>query len=259
MASVVRYRRGCAETVPIGWFGAASTTGRVGLVPGTEHELDGGMTDQSETTLLLVRHGESEVTVRRVLGGEATCTGLSELGRRQAAALRDRWESGTEPEVDVLYSSTLPRAIETAEIINPALGNLPLALDEDLVEHRPGDADGMPFDQVEEVFGPLDFHSRPHSPMAPNAESAQAFFHRTSRGLERVLSDNVGRTVLISCHGGVIDIAFRYLLDLPRRGSFDLWTLNTSITEFRANDAGPHRGRWRLVRYNDHAHLAGLA
>lgn len=216
------------------------------------------MTDRSETTLILVRHGESEVTVRRVLGGERTCTGLSDLGRRQAAALRDRWKAATEPEVDVLYASTLPRAIETAEIVNEALGDLPLTLDEDLVEHRPGDADGMPFDALEEAYGPLDFRSRPHSPLAPNAESAEAFFHRTSRGIERVLGDNVGRTVMVACHGGVIDIAFRYLLDLPRRGNFDLWTLNTSITEFRANDAGAQRGRWRLVRYNDHAHLAGL-
>jgi len=216
------------------------------------------MTDQPETTLLLVRHGESEVTVRRVLGGERSCTGLSALGREQAVALRDRWAGGTEPKVDALYASTLPRAIETAEIVNEALGGLPLVLDDDLVEHRPGDADGMPFAELEDAFGPLDFRSRPHSPLAPNGESAEGFFHRTSRGLERVLGDNVGKTVMVACHGGVIDIAFRYLLDLPRRGNFDLWTLNTSITEFRANDAGAHRGRWRLVRYNDHAHLAGL-
>src|SRR3981081_2005764 len=42
------------------------------------------------TKIILVRHGESNVTVSQVVGGERTCTGLSELGVRQAERLRDR-------------------------------------------------------------------------------------------------------------------------------------------------------------------------
>jgi len=44
----------------------------------------------SKTRIVLVRHGESIVTVNRVLGGPRTCSGLSELGKLQAARLRDR-------------------------------------------------------------------------------------------------------------------------------------------------------------------------
>ncbi len=212
----------------------------------------------TETRLLLVRHGESVVTVNRVLGGIKSCTGLSELGRQQAAALRDRWSSGEDPEAGVLYASTLPRAIETAEIVNPALGDLELLLEPDLMEMRPGDGDGMYFDELEEAFGPLDFRSRRHQPLVPGAESAEVFWHRTTAALEAVMRRHVGETIVVACHGGVIDIAFRYLLDLPRSGAFDLWTLNTSITEIRVDDAGEQRGRSRLVRYNDHAHLGGL-
>ncbi len=216
------------------------------------------MTDHAETKLILIRHGESEVTVRQILGGQKSCTGLSDLGRLQAAALRDRWLAGPGPAVDVLYSSTLPRAVETAEIVNEALGGLEITQYADLEEHRPGDADGVAFAELEDRFGPLDLRTRPFSELAPNAESAHEFFHRTARCLERVMSENVGRSVLVACHGGVIDIAFRYLLNLPRRLSFDLWTLNTSITEFVVDDSQTQRGRWRLVRYNDHAHLTGL-
>ncbi len=216
------------------------------------------MTDQAETRLILIRHGESNVTVRQILGGSKSCTGLSELGRLQAQALRDRWLAAGTPEVDSLYSSTLPRAVETAEIVNKALGGLEITQYRDLEEHRPGDADGVPFAELEDRFGPLDFRTRPFSEFAPNAESAQEFFHRTARSLERVLGENVSKSILISCHGGVIDIALRYLLELPRRLSFDMWTLNTSITELVVDDSQSQRGRWRLVRYNDHAHLAGL-
>lgn len=216
------------------------------------------MTEPSETTLLLIRHGEALANVGRFFGGEASCTGLSELGRRQAEALRDRWRAGQEPAATVLYSSTLPRAVETAEILQPALGDIPLVLERGFEELRPGDADGLRFDDLVDRFGPLDYRTRRHNAFAPNGESAEGFHHRTSLALEMVLTRHVGETIVVSCHGGVVDVAFRYLLDLPRRGNFDLHTLNTSITEFRADDSGDERGRWRLIRYNDHAHLAGL-
>jgi probable phosphoglycerate mutase len=58
----------------------------------------------------------------------------------------------------------------------------------------------------------------------------------------------------VACHGGVIDAAFRGLLRLPAHGAFELQTTNTSLTELVTT----RRDRWRLVRYNDAAHLAGL-
>jgi probable phosphoglycerate mutase len=212
---------------------------------------------ERETTLLLVRHGESVVTVRGVMGGEKSCEGLSDLGRRQAEALRDRWKLGGEPTVDVLVSSTLPRARETAEVVNEHLG---LVVEEykDLEEHRPGSVDGMRFSDISQQWEAFDYIGRRHDRVADGAESAWEFFFRVSGAFEDVLATHKGKTILVACHGGVIDVAFRTFLDLPARGHFDLFTLNTSITELRVNDHGPRRGRWRLVRYNDHAHLAGL-
>jgi hypothetical protein len=46
---------------------------------------------------------------------------------------------------------------------------------------------------------------------------------------------------------------FREYLGVGMHAPFDLWTLNTSITEFAQGPA-----RWMLRRYNDTAHLAGL-
>ena len=48
------------------------------------------------TRLIFVRHGESQVTVNRVVGGPRSCIGLSDLGRSQAANLRDRWTQNSE-------------------------------------------------------------------------------------------------------------------------------------------------------------------
>lgn len=215
------------------------------------------MAQENNTRLILIRHGESNVTVQRILGGEKSCTGLSKLGRDQAEALRIRFE-GEKIEIDTLYASTMPRAIETAEIIQPALKVQNIRTDSELVEHRPGEADGKPYDELEELYGQRDYYGRPHTPFAPGAESLHGFHYRVSAALERLIAKHAGEKVMIVCHGGVIDVAIRQLLDLPRRGQFDLWTLNTSITEFVVDDIGPKRGRWTLIRYNDHAHLSGL-
>jgi probable phosphoglycerate mutase len=73
------------------------------------------------TRFVLVRHGESNTTVARTIGGYRTCRGLSPLGCKQAEALAERLARTGEVEADVLVSSNFPRAIETAELIAPAL------------------------------------------------------------------------------------------------------------------------------------------
>ncbi len=82
----------------------------------------------SLTRIILVRHGESVVTVNRVLGGPRSCTGLSPLGERQADALRKRLEATQEIVPNVLYSSAYPRALETAQIIAPAFEGLEITI-----------------------------------------------------------------------------------------------------------------------------------
>src|SRR6266508_507908 len=108
------------------------------------------------TRLLLIRHGESNATVQRMIGGYRTCSGISPLGRKQAEALADRLARTREVEADVLVSSSFPRAIETAELIAPALHDLPVVVDPAVGEHDPGpECDGLSFHDF------LDRHGMP--------------------------------------------------------------------------------------------------
>ena len=205
------------------------------------------------TKIILVRHAESNVTVSQIVGGELTCTGLSELGVRQAERLRDRLrdEGAT---ADVVLSSPLPRARETAEIIAPVLGQ-PIEFVADLEEHRPGEADGCPFVDFADRFGLFDFRAEPDRPFAPRGESLREFHERVVGRLRRIEAHHRGSTVVAVCHGGVIDAAFRFYLSIGISDAFDLWTLNTSLTEFVVAEEG---ARPTLRRYNDAAHLVGL-
>lgn len=213
------------------------------------------------TRLVLIRHGEAQVALDGILGGERGCRGLSALGRRQAEALRDRFKStGELGLVDALYASSLRRAVETAEIIAPALGNPEIRLDRELREFDPGDADGMSWDEFNERY-PMPDTRDPHRPRTPGGESWAAFGERVERALARVVEAHPDGTVVIACHGGVIEHAF-HLWGIPTIDGLFIEIFNTGITEFVWSEPWPwHQPRppgWRLVRHNDAAHLFGV-
>ncbi len=192
-----------------------------------------------------------------IVGGLKSCTGLDDLGRAQAAALRDRWiAAGEMLHASALYSSTYPRAIETAEILRTSIGSgdLTIAISPVFCELDPGDADGMNWKEAAEKFNAYGDAWDPFIPWATNAESWASFSDRVAHALVACADRHQGETVVIACHGGVVDAAFRHCLRLGITGQYDLWTLNTSISEFRHD---PAQRRWTLARYNDHAHLVG--
>ncbi|MEZ5258691.1 MAG: histidine phosphatase family protein [Ilumatobacteraceae bacterium] len=207
------------------------------------------------TRLLLVRHGESVATVTRRIGGYRTCRGLSDLGRRQAERLRDRWIEHPELEPTAVYSSAYPRARETAAIVLPAFGpGTELLTEAGFGEHDPGPTwDGRTYDEFTEAHGMLDWEN-PWAETLPGGETIAAFHFRVGTALHDVLLRHAGGAIVVFCHGGVVDATFRNLLRLPGTGGFQLHTLNTALTEFR--QVSPRQ--WQLTRYNDSAHLAGL-
>lgn len=214
------------------------------------------------TRIVLIRHGEAQTAVDGIVGGDTACTGLSALGRGQAAALRDRLaRTGELGPADALYASSLPRAIETAEIVAPALGDPPLEIERDLREFDPGEADGLTWEEYEKRF-PRDQWDA-YQPRSPGAESWAAFGLRVGTTLRRIAERHDGGTVVVACHGGVIEQSVVTFLGLGHQGelaTFDI--VNTSITEWLRPDADEQwwrpPGLWRLIRLNDAAHLETL-
>ncbi len=211
--------------------------------------------DPQVTRLILVRHGESAVQVSRVVGGPLGCKGLSELGRHQVEALRDRWLAAG-MEADALISSTLPRAQETAELLRPALGDLAVVVDAEVHELNPGECDGITWDDYVALYD-VDPRADPYTPLSPGGESLADFLLRVGRALHRLAITHMGKTVIVACHGGVIDASIATFLGLPtQRGStYSLHTTNASITEWKATISPGQAVHWSLVRYNDFAHL----
>jgi probable phosphoglycerate mutase len=219
------------------------------------------------TRLVLIRHGESRSTVDRVVGGHEGCGGLTDRGVLQAKALSERLaRTGELAGAAALLTSVLPRAIQTAEIIAPALGGMTAEQRCELCEIHPGEGDGLTWEEFGARYRPEGLASgNPFSQMAPGGESWGSFFVRVGEALLRAASDHAGETIVVVCHGGVIEGSFAALGQLPLRRPFDVRVENTSLTEWSYHpaegdfgNAGHRLARWRLDRFNDTAHLAGL-
>jgi probable phosphoglycerate mutase len=136
------------------------------------------------TTLLLVRHGETDWNAEGRLQGH-TDRPLTDFGRRQARQLADELAGEG---LEAIYSSDLVRARETAEIVGERLG-LPVVLDPDLREKDWGNWEGLTAverDGVEFV-----------------GESTEAHQERILRALRRIAERHPGDgSVLVVTHGG---------------------------------------------------------
>ena len=211
------------------------------------------------TRVVLIRHGESASNAGGWLSGQDSCGGLTDLGIAQAEALRDRLHRDDDLRPDAILVSTMRRAVHTAEIVAEPHGISPTQHG-DLIERTSGEAEGMTIAEYTERYGIPPWSDWKH-PLSPGGESGEQFSHRVTTALDRVVGEHTGRTVWVVCHGGVIMVtaARRWPNSTPDYGSLpSVSPMNTSVSEWvvAANDDGS--ASWRLARYNDHAHLAGL-
>jgi broad specificity phosphatase PhoE len=204
---------------------------------------------------VLVRHGEAECNVNGRVGGPVGCTGLSARGVSQVRALARRLHrTGELTGTTALYASVLPRAIETATLLAPALERwrdgppLVPVVDCDLCELHPGDADGLGWSEFTERFGEPDWDRDPARAIAPSGESWSGFVERASSGVDRVARAHPGGLVVIACHSGVIEATMARFLPIDPLHPPRNWLRveHATITEWEL--AGE---RWMLRRYND--------
>jgi probable phosphoglycerate mutase len=200
----------------------------------------------------MVRHGEAVSNAQDIVAGHDGCSGLTERGRRQVSALAERLSRTGELEgASALYSSVLRRAVETAEILRGALGEVVYDARCVLCERHPGEADGLTWAEYDERYGRLLPAEDPTRPLSPGGESWLDLLDRAEDALYELAEAHPGELVVVSCHGGVIAASLIRFLGLPDHGALvRLHPDNASMTEWAFTGT-----RWWLVRFNDAAHL----
>lgn len=192
------------------------------------------------TRLLLLRHGQTELSVHRRYSGRGN-PALTEVGRRQAdAAARYLAQRGG---ISTVFASPLQRAYDTAAAAAKALG-LDVTVDDDLIETDFGAWEGLTFTEAAEHDPEL--HGRwlrDTSTAPPGGESFDAVAERVSRFRDRIVAAHQGSTVLVVSHVTPIKMLLREALDagpgILYRLHLDLASL--SIAEFYSDGASSVR------------------
>lgn len=202
-------------------------------------------------SLILIRHGETVDNLRGIAQGWQDSE-LSPKGRAQVKSVAARLRTAG---VSSLWSSTLPRAIATAEAIGRSAGIEPRAL-EDLREMHCGTWEGISFLEVRR--GQPDVYRKwstdPHEP-CPGGESYHDVLVRMRRAIDVIIAEvngNDGAVAVVS-HGTAIRVLASWLLGAPLESARHLAQDNAAVNVFARR-----ADRWVLHAWNDTAHCERL-
>jgi len=203
---------------------------------------------KNETTLVLVRHGETEWNRTGRYQGHADSP-LTSRGLAQARAVAQVLEGET---FDAFYSSDLGRAKHTATIIADRLGRRFLT-DSRLREQHYGLMQGHDGNRAREL-DPEFFESlsRGDADYVPRGgESRRQRHERAINALSGIAEQHPDSLVLVVTHGGIVDSLFRETLGIPFESPRRYSLYNTAVNRFSFSD-----GFWTLRLWGEVSHLS---
>jgi broad specificity phosphatase PhoE len=202
------------------------------------------------TRLFLVRHGATAATEEDRFSG-STGAELSAEGRWQAARLGERL---SQQNIAAVYSSPLPRAVDTARIIAGHCRLDPVTRD-GLREIGHGHWEGMKREDVERQFGPeyAMWEADPFTFAPAGGESGVAVLARALPVIREIVAAHHGSQVLVVSHKATLRLVLSSLLGFDPRGYRDRLDQSPAclnVVDFR------DPVRVRLMLFNDTSHYA---
>jgi probable phosphoglycerate mutase len=206
------------------------------------------------THVVIIRHGQSQGNAEGRFGGH-TDTPLSPRGRRQAEATAKALAA---EKFDAIYSSDLPRAIETATPLARLTGAR-LEITDALRERSVGVMEGLTFEEAAEQH-PEQYQAllrRDFEHVLMGGESYRQTLDRASRKLDEAIEQHKGGRIALFAHTGTICILILHLmgaLDAPELKPVWIATSNCGIARFELRNDG----FVRALVINDTRHLVDI-
>lgn len=161
--------------------------------------------------LLLIRHGLPQ-HIENTDGSPANPP-LSERGHQQAQSMAD-WLRGES--IDRLYSSPMTRASQTAQPLARRLG-LEIELHPGVAEYDQDASSYVPVERLKEV----DYERWLRLMQGETDTDFETFSAQVIAALEDIVQQNSGRTVAVTCHGGVINVWTAHVIGFRPRLFFN--------------------------------------
>jgi len=176
--------------------------------------------------IYVMRHGQTEWNIRKVIQGSADIP-LNTAGREQAKLVCEKMR---EKPFDLILTSPLQRAQETAAIVNGEGYSKPIIIEPKLRERNCGEYEGV----KKADFDYNDFWNFNTPSNYEKAESKQDFYDRIKLLLDELTVKYGDKTILISTHAGVCRV-IKYILSGDRFNNGELGPYlpkNSDILEF---------------------------
>jgi probable phosphoglycerate mutase len=199
--------------------------------------------------VLLIRHGQTDWNIEGRWQG-CMPVPLNEIGRTQARALADYLRNRP---IRAIYTSDLPRALETATFVGDVLGLQPIP-DKRLREFSLGIFEGRRRDELISLY-PEEwsaFRTEDMDYTVPNGESRRALQDRMWAAWQDITSNGHGPEVAIVTHGGSLKQLLVRLFGLTPEIQ-NLRFENTSVTTIEREGQG-----WQLAEMAVASHLDSL-
>ena len=206
------------------------------------------------TKVLLIRHGQSEGNAAGRFGGH-TNTPLSPRGRKQSIATA---QALTSESLSAIYSSDLPRAMQTAEPL-AKLTRIEIQPTDAFRERSVGVMEGLTFEEAAEKH-PDQYAAllrRDFEHVLSGGESYRQLLDRASLKLDKAIEQHKGGRIAVFTHTGTICILALHLmgaLDAPELKAVWIASSNCGISRFDFREDG----FLRVLTVNDTRHLVGL-
>lgn len=179
--------------------------------------------------MILMRHGQADNNVNRILVGRHIESHLTEYGKHQVL---DTAKYLGEISIDKVLVSPVVRTIETAEIVCEYLG-LDYQIDERLYEIELGRLVGMNYEEIISKYGNLflEFYTENEEALTPyGVESFASIKQRIKNILDEMAETYSDRNVLMISHLDPIKAAIAIILDLKPESLYKWQIRNASLT-----------------------------
>ncbi len=201
-----------------------------------------------KTRLIFVRHAEAEGNLNRVFHGW-TDSSITEKGHIQAKRVAERLK---DVDIDVIYSSSLKRTLQTAQYIADAK-NLPIIRTDKLKEINGGEWEGKRWDELPGLWPDAydSWENRPHDHKMPGGETMVDFQQRLIDEIMYIIKNNKGKNICIVTHGTALRTMMCYFWGMDFTELINIkWYDNTSVSILDYED-----GKFEVVLEGDVSHL----
>ena len=186
--------------------------------------------------ICIIRHGETDWNKRGILQGWLDVP-INAQGREQAQQMAlGLYEAG----IDVVWSSPLARALETAKIVAATLQIPQPSVNDGLKERNFGAIQGIPKDELAELNPAQLEQILRRNPAAQfvGGESMDEFADRVLGAISSIGKCNLGKRVLLVTHGWGLDVVTRHVCGFPRDAVLPVKPKNGDSVWVKVNASG---------------------